>query len=99
MIDKGYTVTKSDDNLVSFDRPVDNVMAKMFLGSNYDSTPNARISFNLIQNKGSVRVVADCVIITNPGSAFERRTDVNNNPDTANIQNWLNQVKRDLEKK
>lgn len=98
MINKGYSVTKSDDTVISFDRPVDNPMAAMFFGSRYDSTPNARVTFNLISKKGMVRVVADCQLITNPGSAFEQKTNVNNNAETANIQGWLNGIKSELEK-
>lgn len=98
MINKGYTVTKSDDTVIAFDRPVDNPFAAAFFGSRYDSTPNARVTYNLIQVKGAVRVVADCVIVTNPGSAFEQKTSANNNVGTADIQNWLNIVKKDLEK-
>lgn len=99
MLNKGYTVTKSDDTIIAFDRPVDNLMAAALFGSSYDSTPNARITFNLIQQKGAVRVVADCILVTNPGSAFEQKNSVNNNAETAKVQNWLNDIKSDLEKK
>lgn len=99
MVNKGYSVTRSDDAVISFDRPTDDVLAAAFLGSRYDGTPNARITFNLIQTKGAVRVVVDCAAVTNPGSAFERKTPLNNSPETAKIQNWLNDIKASLEKK
>lgn len=87
-----------DDMVIAFDRPVDNPFAQMFLGSQYDATPNARITYNLIKTKGAVRVIADCAVITNPGSGFERKTDANTNGETANVQGWLNSIKNDLEK-
>lgn len=99
MINKGYSVTRSDDSVITFDRPVDDVMASVLLGSRYDGTPNARIIFNLIQTKGAVRVVVDCMAVTNPGSSFERKTPLNNTPETARIQDWLNNIKTSLEKK
>lgn len=99
MLNKGYTVTRSDDLVVAFDKPIDNALAAAFLGSKYDSTPNARISYNLIQSKGAVRVVADCMAITNPGSAHERKTSFNDHADTLNVQRWLNDIKASLEKK
>ncbi|MFN3827809.1 MAG: hypothetical protein ACK4NR_09325 [Micavibrio sp.] len=98
MINRGYSVTKSDDTVISFDRPVDSPMAAVFFGSRYDSTPNARVAYNIIQTKGAVRVVADCSIVTNPGSAFEKKTNMNNNAATADIQSWLNEIKINLEK-
>jgi uncharacterized protein YceK len=99
IINRGYNIIRSDDSMLVADKPVENVLAAALLGSDYDSTPNARITFNLIQNGNTVRVVADCAVITNPGSAFERRTNANNNAETANIQSWLDGIKRSLQNK
>ena len=47
LINGGYNMTSSSDLQVSFDRPVDNILATALLGSGYDATPNARIVFSL----------------------------------------------------
>lgn len=74
MLNRGYSITNDTSYMISFDRPVDNVFAAALLGSNYDSTPNARISYMLAKVGDATRVVADLAMITNPGSLFERRT-------------------------
>jgi len=37
-------------------------------------------------------VIADASIVTNPGSAFERVTNMNGNQDTGKLQSWLDQL-------
>jgi len=99
MVNRGYTPNKADDTILSFDRPITDAMASMFLGSGYDSQPNARIVYTLVKNKDAVRVIADCAVITNPHSAFERRSDMNQAQETTKIQAMLDSVKADLGRK
>ncbi|MHA1355493.1 MAG: hypothetical protein ACTSR1_10005 [Candidatus Heimdallarchaeota archaeon] len=97
MLNNGYNVKSSTDTLLVFERPIKNVMAAALLGSRYDSTPAARISFNIIEMGASTRVVASFAAVTNPGSAFERITPMNNNADTVNYQMRLNEIKQSIE--
>jgi hypothetical protein len=97
MINRGYRITKDTPYELSFDKPVENLAAQVLLGSKYDSQPNARIAYYLAVNGSDVRVVADLAIITNPGSAFERRTDVNNGADAPAIQAALNDLASSLD--
>ncbi|MBC6436935.1 MAG: hypothetical protein GDA52_02075 [Rhodobacteraceae bacterium] len=97
MINRGYNLTRDNQFTVAFDRPVENIFAAALLGSRYDSTPNARISYTIVENAGATRVVADMAIITNPGSAFERRTPMNTSQDSLGIQRILNDLKRTIE--
>jgi ABC-type oligopeptide transport system substrate-binding subunit len=97
MANMGYITTHTDDSMVVFDRPVDNPMAAAFFGSRYDSTPNTRLTYQIIQQEKWVRVIADFVIITNPGSGFERRTDMNRNEDSKHVQQLLNGIRDKLE--
>ena len=92
MINSGYSVTTNDEFTIAFDRPVDNAFAAVLLGSSYDSTPNARITYTIIEVNNGTRVIADSAIITNPGSAFERRTPMNNSQDSKRIQELLTQI-------
>ena len=63
------------------------------LGSRYDSTPNARITYTFAVGTDTIRIVADLAIITNPGSAFERRMEMNNAKDSMEFQEMLNQLR------
>ena len=88
MVNGGYSITRDSDYLLAFDRPVDNVLAAALLGSEYDSTPNARISYTIAELRSRIRVVADLALVTNPGSAFERHTNMNTNQDSLKVRNY-----------
>lgn len=96
MLSRGYRITRDTQYELSFDKPTDNIAVAVLLGSKYDSQPNARVSYSFAPIGGETRVVADMAIITNPGSAFERRTDVNGSADSPIIQGLLNDVKADM---
>ncbi len=98
MLNLGYNITKQSDFLLSFDRPVDNAFAAAMLGSKYDSTPNARVSYTMAEVSGATRVVADLRFVTNPGSAFERFTDAYHNADSKKFQGLLDQAKANLQR-
>lgn len=95
MVNMGFTVTKSDDNVIVLDKP--NPTA-MILGTNI-GIPVSRITFQLVQNNKAVRVIADCALIASPNTAYENRIDMNGNRDTAAFQTQLDTLKRELEKK
>jgi uncharacterized protein YceK len=98
MVNKGYTVTRSDDALLVFDRPIQNSAAAFMFSSDFSANPTTRTSYNLIQTGKSVRVVADFAAITNPGSGFEKRTDLNAIPETRLMQDFLTGIKMKMEK-
>jgi len=96
MLNKGYSITRDTGHSVAFDRPVDNALGAALFGSEYDATPNARIVYTLAALDRSTRVVADIAIITNPGSAFERQTNMNSNQESVKVQEMLDGLKRAL---
>jgi hypothetical protein len=53
-----------------------NLGASLVYGSRYDSTPEVRVTLNMVDVTGGVRVYARGEMVTNPGSAFERVNDV-----------------------
>lgn len=97
MLNRGYNLTQDNQFTVSFDRPVENVLAAAMLGSSYDGTPNARVTYTIVEANGATRVIADMAIVTNPGSSFERRTPMSNSQDSVKIQEFLNGLKRSIE--
>jgi len=94
LLDHGYSISQQTDTMVRGDRPVDNVAAAVLLGSRYDSTPNARITYSIVKRADCVRVVADIMIVTNPGSAYERLTPMNNSADSLKIQDTLDAIRQ-----
>ncbi len=98
MINRQYRISKDTPYEIAFDKPTDNAAAILLLGSKYDAVPNVRASYYITSTPPTVRVVADLAVITNAGSGFERRTDVNGNEDTLKIQMQLDGIKASLEK-
>lgn len=96
MVDFGYSPTKTSGLALVFERQSESIAAALIYGSDYDRTPNARISYTIIELRGSVRVVADIKMVTNPGSAFERVTDINRSRDSLGVQALLQQLQEDL---
>ena len=92
MVNKGYTLKSSNENLLVFEKTLDSFAARLFLGSSYDTTPNARVTYNIIETEKSTRVVASFIAVTNPGSAFEKITDLNGGKATQEIQEALNEI-------
>jgi hypothetical protein len=97
MLSAGYRITRDTQFELAFDAPVQNVAAQVLLGSKYDSQPNARVSYSFASTGTGLRVVADIAIITNPGSGFERRTEMNQSADSPLIQNMLDAVRSEVE--
>lgn len=98
MLNAGYNVKTATKPLLVFENPIDNVLAAALLGSRYDSTPAARITYTIIETGTSTRVVASLTAITNPGSAFERVTPMDNSKDSVSVQQFLTELKMSLEK-
>jgi len=94
MATNGFNMTKDSPYLLAFEKPIDNMMTTVLLGSRYDAVPNARVSFIFAPLGATTRVIADTSIVTNPGSAFERITPANNNEATGKLQDWLDYLAR-----
>ena len=93
MVNNGWNLVRDSDYLMVFERPVDSVWMAALLGSRYDGTPNARTSYTFAVGGRTVRIVADLAVITNPGSAYERRTDFNQSQPSLDLQRMLNQLR------
>jgi hypothetical protein len=69
-----------------------NLGASLAYGSRYDSTPEVRVTLNMVDVSGGVKVYARGEMVTNPGSAFERLNDVTAHQ-AANLQTSLVDLK------
>lgn len=93
MTNGGYRVVRDSQFQLAFEKPNDNLAVNLLLGSKYDPQTNLRVTFDIAQAGDAVRVVSDLAVITNPGSGFEQRTDLNGSAASAEIQDTLDGLK------
>ncbi|MGE0388449.1 MAG: hypothetical protein AB7Q97_27305 [Gammaproteobacteria bacterium] len=94
-LSRGMTIREVNDYGVTVAAPINNsILASIIYGSSYDRTPEARIHYNVVDHEDGVRIYSRAEMVTNPGSGFERSTDV-----TASIARELQQELWDLRTK
>ena len=77
MTGKGLTIRSvSEYKIVAGKKADQDFAARLLFGSRYDSVPEYRMNFTLIDQSGTVKVYGRVEIVTNPGSAFERVNDM-----------------------
>ena len=97
MVSRGYHIQRDTDFVMDFATNTQNFMATLLLSSNYDSRVETRVSVTFIGDSPT-QVTWRAALITNPGSAFERPTDITNDPDGGNVQAQFVAIKAQLEK-
>jgi|GEM_PF-993632 len=98
MLSWGYHVKTITDYNAVYGKRTNSMTAAILLGSRYDAIPEARINYAIVEVEGGVRVVVTNIeMITNPGSAFERVTDLGQGKDAYNIQIMLDNLKYNFE--
>jgi hypothetical protein len=76
-VSRGMQVRSINDYSLTLGKRVgENFAAVLLYGSRYDSEPELRMTFTTIEGPGGVLIYARAEMVTNPGSAFERRNDV-----------------------
>lgn len=83
-ISEGYAITKDSDFVLEFSRAAKGWGA-VLLSSNYDSNVQVRVAVSFVGD-GPTTVTWRAYYVTNPGSGFERLTDVSNGADAPVIQ-------------
>ena len=79
-LEKGMQIKSVSDYGVVVGKKMDNnLMASLVYGSRYDSTPEGRITYSVVEVPEGIRVFSRTEIVTNPGSAFEQVSDVTQN--------------------
>ena len=96
----GFNIRNTSNFQIVMGKPVTNLLTAALWGSRYDSTPEYRLIWTFADignNCTHIGVVAQ--IVTNPGSAFERVTDVSTGKDGHQIQEGLEEIKTRAESK
>lgn len=96
MVNGGASLSRQTDSMLAFDKTIDDVWMSLALGSRYDVNPAARYTYSLMNTGDNVRVVGRVAGITNPGSAFEKQTDMTGSKYAQGMQQLLFKVQEDL---
>lgn len=103
MVSKGFNIKEANDYSITYSKVNDSISASLLFGSQYDSFPEAQIKNDIINvqtgEQSGVRIVASVYAVINPGSAFERKTDLSQSWDAQKYFDFLNNIKLELEEK
>lgn len=96
-LSKGWDLKSQSDSLLVFATKNTGFGAQLLFGSRYDTVPENRITFTMVEINEGVRLLIKTEVVTNPGSAFEQTTDLTLNPDMASReQTALEEIKADF---
>lgn len=94
----GYNIRSTSSFQVVMGKPVSNILVAAFMGSRYDSTPEYRLIWTFADIGNSCTHLGIVIqIVTNPGSGFEKITDISNGKDAHQMQEQLEGLKAQIE--
>ncbi|MCK9584041.1 MAG: PDZ domain-containing protein [Candidatus Cloacimonetes bacterium] len=98
MINYDFLMIRMDEYSLVFGKIIKDPGMAILGGSRYDPFPQNRWTYTLIDATSGIRVLTTIEIVTNPGSAFEQKTDVSKASKAAHeAQTILENLKRNLE--
>lgn len=74
-LQQGWKLDSSSNYGIVFIRNIDNFAARATYGSKYNRTPAARITYNMINVSGGVKIIVKSEMVTNPNSPYEKSRD------------------------
>lgn len=75
-VSKGMQIKSVTEYGVVVTKRMTDFASTFVYGSRYDGVPEVRLAFTVIESGGAVKVLARAEMVTNPGSAYERASDV-----------------------
>ena len=76
-LQKGLAIKSVNDYAVTFATRIEGSLSgSLLFGSSYDRNPEARFTYTVVNVPGGIRVYSKIEMVTNPGSAFERSSDI-----------------------
>jgi len=97
-IGAGYSVEQQTASSILLTRDADDIATQLFFGSEFNTTPQCQLRLNIVPVGMSTKVVANYAVVTNPGSAFAKRTDFSKSSKAAHqIQESLDRLRTQLE--
>lgn len=92
---QGLTMRTVSDYQIVAGQLAGDLGARVLHGSRYDSVPEYRLSYTMVELPGGVRVYGRAAIVTNPGSGFERVNDMTERV-KHDVQDMLNRLRSQL---
>ena len=99
MLASGFTVKNITDYNAVFTKEANSFGAMLLFGSRFNTVPEGRVNYAIVDTTEGIRVVITLEMVTNPGSAFENRQDLNQSVDAKKLYDRLLQIKQELENK
>jgi hypothetical protein len=90
-LNNGFQLRRTDEYSLIFGKPSTSLAANLMYGSRYETTPEERVSVNLIDTGNGTRIIFTLQYVTNPGSAFERLSDASTGAYARRIRDTLDQ--------
>jgi hypothetical protein len=94
---RGNRLVAQFPSSVTFARRTEDFTTALLYGSKYDSTPEMRVTYTLVESGDGLKVFATAAMVTNPQSAYERHRDVTSGA-SAGLQQNLEQLRAILSK-
>jgi hypothetical protein len=89
MMNRGFSILGDTPSVITFGKITDNLVANLFFGTRAGGAPQARITYSMAEINGSTRVMGDAALVSNAGTGFERRTDMNSGDTLRDMQSML----------
>lgn len=99
MLKFGYSIKEQSDHSIVFEKQITGWTGVMWPEARYNMHPNSRVSYTLMEQNGTVRVVADLMVITDHDSRFKHVSDTVHHPDSTSIKEVLHELAYQLEQK
>ena len=92
----GWQLKRDSDYLMEFETLTQDFMAQVLMSSQYDHRVMTRVIVTLIGDDPT-QLSWRGYLVTNPGSSFERLTEITHNPDGDRVQARFQEIKFKLE--
>lgn len=90
----GFNIRNTSNFQIVMCKPVKNLFLAAMAGSRYDPTPEHRVTWTFADmGNNCTHIGAVLQIVTNPGSGFERITDISTGKDAHDLQRQLDALK------
>lgn len=74
-LSEGFQVRTVNDYSLVIAKDIDDFAARVAYGSNYNRTPEARVTYNFVDTNGGVKIFVRSEMVTNPQSQHEKTTN------------------------
>jgi len=96
LLPNGWKIKEASEYVAVFGKRADSFGAAFLYGSRYDAIPEARMTFTMVDTDEGLRVFCVMEMVTNPGSAFERVSDLTAAEGGPHCQNALEEMQAEM---